>query len=1145
MKKLFVFLFIGLFLVNFASADFDFDNVLQKERQNGDKYETLTIRNSLLGIPTTKVAELKIEDDGAGCMIDCEAIIDINLYSPQVLFTELTFKDNRNKDKVKDFKVFYEKEDCNDVQVKDTYETVCGMKDGYEQCYDSKVTYKTVEICTNDWKKYKGEEMRAGNYSIKIEAKKDPAEKIDWSFAMLGITSDQIRESWAWWNSTWDNKKAVNLAITGSNTNDDFQAHIRVDYTANMNADFSDLRFTDAAETTELSYYIDAKVDSSYANVWVRLNTNVTTSNSTLAYMYYGNSGASNNSNIATTFYLYDDFVTANSTKWNAVSGSLAVTGENADLNSDMWVSYENWSYDGVVYEMQMNGSLADASAMQNPNSNGGVDTSDLTFLGYNCGGRYFKTVNDASTTGTSCPSGSVAADALIATVRPNSSILEMYVNGALDESFNTNVPDDNINLGMRDWGGNGILVEWARVRGWNDTIVESSFGAEEANVAAPEITLIAPENAYISSNQTVTFSANVTDDLEVSEVTLFIDGAVNQTNTSGVNGTYTWIMGIEDGDYTWAVGAVDNESGVDNSSTRTFTIDSLLPSVNVTAPSGTYDILYEAGSLTLNWNVSDPHLNNCSYEYNSVSTNVTCGDNTTSINYTSGINNLTFYATDTASNTESNMTSWNVNLIVETLSNVTSTTELKVEDYVANLSYNSTGFLVITAELNLDGLTFTGTKTGSGDDANFMAEVEMPTVNVSTNFTTYWTVSLTNATATYDFNLTSSNVTVEPINFSLCSAGNNVAFWNFTVYNETSLLPVASDFEATFVLSSAGSTGVKTINYSDTTTSTSSFDFCISPAAGDYLVDTNIQISAPDFVTRYYNFEDINLTNTTREDDLYLLSTAESTSYIIHVVDVSATNVENAEVRVQRYYPGLAQWLTTEIVTTNYVGESIGHIVSEDANYRFLVYQAGISVYNSTSTQIICSVDPCTVTLVIPISFSTGIEGIDGFTSSLTYSTTTNLFTYTYTDTSSDFDSARLEVYRIFPANASVYTACNESKSTATGVVTCDLTLETNGTYRAEGYLTRDGVEVLAQRIEGVKGNNIYNTVGLDGVLWSIFIFIGIAMLGMARPSLAIIFGVIGFITLALIGLINLGAISIVAVTAIGIILLMRIGRE
>ena len=295
----------------------------------------------------------------------------------------------------------------------------------------------------------------------------------------------------------------------------------------------------------------------------------------------------------------------------------------------------------------------------------------------------------------------------------------------------------------------------------------------------------------------------------------------------------------------------------------------------------------------------------------------------------------------------------------------------------------------------------------------------------------------------------------------------------------------------------------------------------------------------------KFYNYEEVIVTNATREDNLYMLVSGDSTSYIIHVVDVSGSNIEEAEVRVQRYYPGTAEWLTTEIVTTNYIGKAIGHLLSEDADYRFRVYQNGVSTYNSTATKIICASAPCTVTLIIPLTLKTGFEEIEDLTSTLTYSDTTNVFTYTYSDSSGDFDSARLYVIRVFPSNGTLVIPCNEIKTTVSGIITCDISLQINGTYRATSYITRDDEEFLDKRIDGVRGTDIYNSIGVDGILWGFFILIAIVMLGIERPSLAIIFGVLGLIVVGLIGIVNIGAISIIAIVAIAMILLMRVGRE
>ncbi len=379
----------------------------------------------------------------------------------------------------------------------------------------------------------------------------------------------------------------------------------------------------------------------------------------------------------------------------------------------------------------------------------------------------------------------------------------------------------------------------------------------------------------------------------------------------------------------------------------------------------------------------------------------------------------------------------------------------------------------------------------------------------------------------------------------SLCNAVYTIPFWNFTVLNESNVAEINATFEATFNVKPTGSSEINNFSFSDTTGTNSTFDFCLSPGTESYTVDANVKLTKPGYADRTYDYSSVVITNATREDNLYMLATEDSTSFIIHVVDVAGSDVSEAEVRVQRYYTGTDEWITTEVVTTNYVGETVGHLVSEDIDYRFRIYQDGISTYNSTSTRIICATAPCTVTLTIPTTLIIRYEEVEDLTSTLTYSDTTNVFTYTYSDSSGGFSQARLYVYRIFPSNATLNEICTSTKVTSDGVITCDISTAVNGTYRATGYITRSGDEFFDKRIDGVRGSNIYNSIGLDGVLWGIFIFIGIVMLGITRPSLGIIFGVLGVIVLSLIQIINIGAISIISIVAIAIILLMRIGKE
>lgn len=813
-----------------------------------------------------------------------------------------------------------------------------------------------------------------------------------------------------------------------------------------------------------------------------------------------------------------------------------------------------------------------------------------------------------------------------------------------------------NFSEGNYTWGCSAINP---------DTSAISSNRTFEVLYSSPVINLFNPENDSSVLIENATFIFNASDVNGISNVTLFIDGVLNETNSSGVEGNYSFLKTFTDGNYNWSVRAISIFGKITNSVTRIFTLHTTEPVVNISAPSGVLGYFLLGNNETLIYNISESgqnlteHLDTCWYDYpttnnlttsafstgtywnfingtmsnstgnnfirtdtvlpsgnsilavnsatnnlfisgftqnipncnnvsygsaNTVYSNATigyysciknnynfkylirqddfndgetdftsyelskiinCTNNQTGFTYIEGANIITTFGNDSFGFSANDTSSWSYNLTEVTQTYPTTALETATETYTANVSYNSTNYGVITGTLTLNGIEYSGARTGTGDSAVFSANAIMPGIAVETNFTSYWTIALTDASGITSYNLSSNNVTVSIINMSLCGSPYNVSFWNFTILNESNEVEINSTFEATFTAKLTGSTTTSGFSYSDTTGTNSQFDFCMSPATESYTFTTDIKLTKSGFVDKFYDYEEVVVTNATREDNLYMLANEDSTSYIVHVVYVDSSDVVGAEVRVQRYYEGSGEWLTTEIITTNDVGEAVGHLLSEDANYRFRVYLSGVSVLNSSSTKITCSVTPCTVTLTIPIGVASGTEIVEDLTSTLVFSSSSNIFTYTYSDTSGGFSQARLYIALSAPSNATIIAPCNETKTTASGVITCDISGLTNGTYIASGYITRDADEFLDKRIYAAIGSNIYNSMGLDGVLWGFFILIGIIMLGAYRPSLSIIFGTIGLIFLSLLKIINIGTLSIVAISAIAVILLMRVGRE
>jgi len=157
----------------------------------------------------------------------------------------------------------------------------------------------------------------------------------------------------AWWNSSWSYRKPITITENSGNTLTDYQVPINITYDADMVSDFSDLRFTwynstDATET-EIPYWIESKVDSSWAYVWVKVPS-ITASGTETVYVYYGNTTVvSSESNGNDTFDIFDDFdgTTLDTNKWNEIDSSNCGTPrvEDSYLHIDVLSSIQNQFY--------------------------------------------------------------------------------------------------------------------------------------------------------------------------------------------------------------------------------------------------------------------------------------------------------------------------------------------------------------------------------------------------------------------------------------------------------------------------------------------------------------------------------------------------------------------------------------------------------------------------------------------------------------------------------------------------------------------------------------------------------------------------------------------------------------------------------
>ncbi|MFA5178282.1 MAG: DUF2341 domain-containing protein, partial [Candidatus Paceibacterota bacterium] len=107
------------------------------------------------------------------------------------------------------------------------------------------------------------------------------------------------------------------ITINSASALTDYQVKLTITYDSDMQPDFDDLRFTSADGTTELSYWLESKTDSTTAIVWVKVPS-LASGDNTL-YMYYANASATTASNGDNTFVFFDDFLgsSLDTNKWS------------------------------------------------------------------------------------------------------------------------------------------------------------------------------------------------------------------------------------------------------------------------------------------------------------------------------------------------------------------------------------------------------------------------------------------------------------------------------------------------------------------------------------------------------------------------------------------------------------------------------------------------------------------------------------------------------------------------------------------------------------------------------------------------------------------------------------------------------------
>ncbi|MFH1290479.1 MAG: Ig-like domain-containing protein, partial [Nanoarchaeota archaeon] len=147
----------------------------------------------------------------------------------------------------------------------------------------------------------------------------------------------------------------------------------------------------------------------------------------------------------------------------------------------------------------------------------------------------------------------------------------------------------------------------------------EGNFGSYDPqgnvthDVTKPSITLHYPENGTYLDSSTQIFNFTVTDSVaQTLDCFLILDGVVNQTNTSVLNGTVTafTVENLDDSLHEWQVNCSDYVGNENKSEARVFTTDTILPSVSIITPLD--NAWLASNGVEFNYTPVDTNLDSC-----------------------------------------------------------------------------------------------------------------------------------------------------------------------------------------------------------------------------------------------------------------------------------------------------------------------------------------------------------------------------------------------------------------------------------------------------------------------------------------------------------------------------------------------------
>ncbi len=563
-------------------------------------------------------------------------------------------------------------------------------------------------------------------------------------------------------------------------------------------------------------------------------------------------------------------------------------------------------------------------------------------------------------------------------------------------------------------------------------------------------------------------------------------------------------------------------------SSNMTMSANINLNNVTLYIWNSSLDIFNKTTNVTINYKLNNSdfkveNFNSDDYHWNTYA----CGTNATGVMCFWAPSNRTFYWRPFTIDSQT----FNMNV-----------SETSYQYFELNIT-TIPSILSATAKLFYNGTNYTAVSSCDSGLCTVYRRMDVPLVVPTAeieNRSFYWNLILYDGVASYYFDTTSEIKwqNVNRIHLTMCNTTYTTRTLNFTVWDEQNLSAVR-DFEIGGTFDSWLGNGSITRNSSFYNATTNETTICMSPTNETFKTDAIIEYGSGTsnltYVTRNYYFDGASLTNVSQNISLYLLDAEESTSFIIKVQDQKLSDVENAFVYIQRYYPSDGLYRTVQMAKTDDNGESIGFYEAEVPDYKHIIIKNGEVLLSTSPQKVVGKEVPYTLTFTVGDSLTypwSPWEDNPNIQTSLTYNDTNKFVTFTYIDTTGATTVGRLLITRESPNNQTIQVIYNASANLASA------TLEKNmsgydGTFIARGILEEDEVVELLNFLITTARDIFGNT----GVILSFFIILTAGLAFLWNPTAGIVGVNAALWFVSLLGLIVLSPIFLFAILGVSIL--------